>query len=84
MGAKGGRRASPVPLVTHICYEAVKGSKEKYSVNGRSSHPDVLYKKVLLKVSRFPQKNICVGVSFKQGYWSSVGNFIKKRLQHRR
>ena len=47
------------------CYKAVEGSKEKYSVNGRSSHPDVFYKKVLLKVSRFPRKNICAGVSFK-------------------
>ena len=49
----------------HTCYKAVEGSKENYSVNGRSSHPDVFYKKVLLKLSGFPQKNICAGVSFK-------------------
>ena len=61
----------------------VEDSKQKYSVNGRSSHPDVFYKKVLLKVLRFPQKNICVGVSSKQGYCSLAVNFIKKRLQHR-
>ena len=59
-GGKGGSRASRVPLVIHTCYKVVEGSKEKYSVNDRSSHPDVFYKKVLLKVLRFPQKNICL------------------------
>ena len=43
----------------------------------------MFYKKVLLEVLRFPQKNICVGVSSKQGYCSLAVNFIKKRLQHR-
>ena len=47
-GEKGGGRASPVSLV-HTCYKAVDCSKEKYFVNGRSSHPGVFYKKVLLK-----------------------------------
>ena len=51
-------------------------------MNGRSSHLDVFYEKVFLKVLQFPQKNICAGVSFKQVYCSSAGSFIKKRLQH--
>ena len=53
-------------------------------MNSRSSHQDVFYKKVPLTVFQFPQKNICAGVSFKYVYCSSAGNFIKKRLQHRR
>ena len=39
---------------------------------------------MFLKISQYTQGNACVGVSFKLGYSSSVCNFTKKRLQHRR
>ena len=42
MGGKGGCRPSRVSLV-NTCNKAVEGSKEKDSVNCRSSLPDVFY-----------------------------------------
>ena len=33
----------------HICYSVVEGSQEKYSVKGRSSHPNVFCKKGVAK-----------------------------------
>ena len=55
MGGKGDSLQSPVPLVRR-CYKAIKCSKEKDSANGRSSLPDVFFKKVFLKVFQYTQK----------------------------
>ena len=72
---KEGTQPSTVPPV---CYIAVDGSKEKDSVKGKSSHPDVFCKKVSLKIFQYTKGNTCVGVSSKYNYRSSACNFIKK------
>ena len=64
----------------HTCYKAVECSKEKYSVNGRSSHPDMFYKKLLLKVLQFTQKNVCAGVSWIRLLVFSLQFYEKKTL----
>ena len=72
---KEGTQPSTVPPV---CYIAVDGSKEKDSVKGKSSHPDVFCKKVSLKIFQYTKGNTCVGVSSKYNHRSSACNFIKK------
>ena len=62
-----GKEAANHPLYhkLHTCYNAIEGSKEKDSVNGRSSRPDVFYKKVFLKISQRTQENTFAGASLK-------------------
>ena len=47
----------------HACYKAVKGSKEKDSVKGKSGTQGVFCEK-LLKSLQYKQENTCTGIYF--------------------
>ena len=49
----------------------------------RSSHPEMFFKRVLLKISQNSQENTYARVSFVINMQADAGNFIKKETWHR-